>query len=360
MTLPLPPEVLHAWGLAPNTVERLTSGHINRTYVATSNAGKRLVVQRLNPAIFQPEVNDDLEAITDHLAAQGILTPRLVRTRQGAPWVKETGIDTSASSPESSPKASVWRALTHIDGETVDAADSPERCAAAGRLLGVFHHALGNCAFVLRHRRLGIHDTPKHLAALRRALQAHRDHRAFTQIAPLGKAILAAAEELELPTSLPERLVHGDPKITNILFDRNTGEARCLVDLDTLARMPLALELGDALRSWCAPRGEEEPDPIDVARFEATLQAYATSAPPAAWLGADEWRAIVPATETIALELAARFATDALDERYFGWDATRFPSASAHNQRRAKAQLALARSIRHQRDALQAIVDDIW
>ncbi|MCK5796869.1 MAG: aminoglycoside phosphotransferase family protein, partial [Deltaproteobacteria bacterium] len=256
--------------------------------------------------------------------------------------------------------AAVWRALTYINGETVDAADSPERCAAAGRLLAVFHHALRDCAFVLRHRRLGIHDTPKHLAALHRALQNHRDHRAFAEIAPLAEAILAAADPLELPTSLPERLVHGDPKITNILFHRDTGEARCFVDLDTLARMPIALELGDALRSWCAPRGEEEPDPIDVARFDATLRAYAKSAPPATWLSANEWHAIVPATETIALELAARFATDALDERYFGWDAARFPSASAHNQRRAKAQLTLARSIRHQRDALQTIVNDTW
>ena len=33
-----------------------------------------------------------------------------------------------------------------------------------------------------------------------------------------------------------------------------------------------------------------------------------------------------------AAQLAARFCADALNESYFGWDQTRFPTASAHNQ----------------------------
>ncbi len=36
-------------------------------------------------------------------------------------------------------------------------------------------------------------------------------------------------------------------------------------------------------------------------------------------------------TRRIATELAMRFAADALNERYFGWDRARFPAAGEHN-----------------------------
>ena len=51
---------------------------------------------------------------------------------------------------------------------------------------------------------------------------------------------------------------------------------------------------------------------------------------------------IVP---SIALELAARFCTDSLRESYFGWDRTRFASASAHNQARTRGQLQVAEGV---------------
>ncbi|PID39748.1 MAG: hypothetical protein CSA65_07245 [Proteobacteria bacterium] len=342
----LPSEVRQAWDL-DGAVERLTSGHINCTYLAQTTDGERLVVQRLS-AIFGAEVNEDLEAITAHLASRGLLTPRLVRTRADAAWLVEGRGD------------AVWRALSHVKGETILAADSPARCAEAGRLLGRFHRALADCEWPLRHERLGVHDTRRHLAGLREALEAHRGHRRYPAVERLGERILAASEHLTLPNSLPKRLVHGDPKISNLLFDAASGEARCLVDLDTLARMPLAVELGDALRSWCAPRGEELPDPIDVERFAAALGGYAESAQPTEWLERREWAAVASTTEVIAVELAARFCADALAERYFGWDETRFPSASEHNEQRATAQLALAKSIRERRGELEAIVMARW
>ena len=60
--------------------------------------------------------------------------------------------------------------------------------------------------------------------------------------------------------------------------------------------------------------------------------------------------------ETIATELAARFAVDAFEDAYFGWDPSRFPSRSEHNRVRALSQLALARSVRARADALEALV----
>jgi hypothetical protein len=55
------------------------------------------------------------------------------------------------------------------------------------------------------------------------------------------------------------------------------------------------------------------------------------------------------------VELAARFCADALHERYFGWDARRYPSASAHNQARTRGQLQVAEIVAAELDALQEI-----
>jgi len=80
------------------------------------------------------------------------------------------------------------------------------------------------------------------------------------------------------------------------------------------------------------------------------LAGYAAAA--GDWIEPIEIRAILPATETIIVELAARFCADAFNENYFGWDATRFASRSEHNEVRAAGQLSLARSFAAQREDL--------
>jgi hypothetical protein len=59
---------------------------------------------------------------------------------------------------------------------------------------------------------------------------------------------------------------------------------------------------------------------------------------------------------TIAAELCLRFLTDALEERYFGFDASRFATRGEHNLARARGQLELAKSLVAQLDAAERIV----
>ncbi len=325
---------LGAWSLAgPDTVcTAITAGHINRTFLVETG-GARLVLQRLSP-IFGPELDQDIDALTRQLEAAGQTTPRLVPTTEGALHHHPDG------------DGPVWRLLTHVAGETIERVDSAARCREAGALLGRFHRALWDFDHVFRHRRLGVHDTAAHLRRLGLALERHAGaHRAYPQIEPVGLTILELAAKLRLPESLPERVVHGDPKISNVIFAAD-GRARCLVDLDTIGRMPLAVELGDALRSWCSPLGEEQQGPFEVDFYRATLTGWTEAI--GALPTAAERAAIPPAVEVIALELAARFCTDALEERYFGWDRQRFASATDHNLARARSQLHLAQQV-HQR-----------
>jgi Ser/Thr protein kinase RdoA (MazF antagonist) len=337
-----PPAVLAAWGFAPGDAEPLTGGLINATFaIRDSRSGAPVaVVQRLHP-VFAGEVNLDLEAVTAHLAARGLVTPRLIRTRSGAPWIEDGG---------------VWRALTWVDGVAVHAIPDLRWAEAGGALVGRFHRAVADLDHDYAFTRAGVHDTAAHLGRLRERVAAGGDELAAA--VDLGREILSAAADLPALGDLPVRHAHGDLKISNLLFAAGTGEpeALCLVDLDTLGRMTIAFELGDAMRSWCNPHREDAAaSRFDLAVFAAAMAGYRREA--GSLLGRDERISIVTGLETVCVELAARFCVDAFEDRYFGWDAARFPSRRAHNLARAAGQLALARSVRDQRDlALDAVL----
>lgn len=333
-----PPGVIDAYDLDPASIRTLPGGLINQSFSAEQRDGGACVLQRLNP-IFPPEVNEDLDAVTRHLHDKGLVTPRLIRTGTGERDVIVDG--------------ATWRLLTRVEGQTHEILEADTQAAEAGRILGEFHRALADFDEPLRSTRPKVHDIERHLSTLRRALDEHGTRSAHQAVAALAEKIFGLAAGLEpLPTA-PGRLVHGDPKISNIVL--RAGRAVCLVDLDTIARMPVAIELGDALRSWCNPAGEDslEAD-FSIERFRLALEGYETGAP--GLLTPAEWRALPNATLAIAVELAARFAADALNESYFSWNPERFASASAHNLVRAGAQLALAESIHDALSALHACV----
>ena len=335
-TLVPPPAVLAAFELVADSLVRATSGLINPTWYARSTHGTPLVLQRVN-AIFPAVVNLDIAAVTEHLARKGLVTPRLVPNRDGALWLEQDGV--------------VWRVLTRIDGVSHDALESPTQAREAGRVLAEFHRAVSDLDHTFRNARLGVHDTARHLRGLRDALVEHRDHRDIRNIAPLAERVLALAAALPPLPASGDRIVHGDPKISNLMFAHEGGRALCLIDLDTLSRMPVALELGDALRSWCNPATEDAANARFVRPlFEAAVTGYAAAAQ--GFLTPAEWQAIPAGTLTITVELAARFCADALRERYFGWDNRRYPSASAHNQARTRGQLQVAESLEAEQSAL--------
>ena len=111
----------------------------------------------------------------------------------------------------------------------------------------------------------------------------------------------------------------------------------------------MAFELGDAMRSWCNPHGEDAGQRAlrsgDLRRRDSRVSQRGR-----ALSRADERRSIVIGLETVCIELAARFAVDAFDDRYFGWDPARFPSRRAHNLVRARGQLALGLQVRARRE----------
>lgn len=334
---------LRALAAYPQIVEpslsALNGGLLNTTYKVDAKNGA-FVLQSLNK-IFKPELHDDIEAVTAHLEKKGLPTTRLVRTKDGALFTTVDGV--------------VWRVLTFILGtETHHKMKDAAMAKEAGALVGRFHAAVADLEHRFAFARLGVHDTPAHMKTLEAALKEHAAHRHFAKVAPLGEQILQAWRAFQPHAAAPQktRVVHGDLKLSNLLFDRH-GHGVCLIDLDTLAHMPLMHELGDAWRSWCNPAGEDTTETrFDRSLFEAAVRGYLSETT----VSGDEKESLVFGTALISLELAARFCADALRESYFGWNAEKYPDRSTHNLVRATGQFNLHRSVRAQEAEIRTVL----
>lgn len=331
----VPADVVAAYGWQSADIAPLPGGLINATYAVRVAGEPVAVVQRLHP-VFGAEVNLDIDAVTTHLAARGLATPRLVHAQSDDAWVVHGD--------------RVWRALTWVDGLTVHKVPDPSWAEAAGELVGRFHVALSDFTHDYKFVRAGVHDTAAHLERLRACIEGGGDEEAVA----LGTEVLAAAQALPQMPVLPRRHCHGDLKISNVLFAA-PAEARALVDLDTVGLQTIAFEFGDAMRSWCNPHAEDAGTVgFDLRIFEAAVRGFLRTA--ASVVTPDERVSIVTGLETVCIELAARFAVDVFKDEYFGWDASRFPSRRAHNLVRARGQLGLGFAVRAAREDALVIV----
>ena len=325
------------WGETPR-VHQVRGGLINRTFIVSGQMGPLGVLQRLNTKVFGPEVHEDIEAVTRHLQARGLPTPLLQRTRDDGLW-------------HAHHDGTIWRVLGWVGDRSIERAWSGTETAAAGALVARFHAATADLDWQFRSTRGGFHDTDSRMRQLQEVLSARPDHRLAKRVAPVADAILHAWQLWDGPRDLPLRVVHGDLKTSNVRFQGS--KALALIDLDTLGRGTLDAELGDAFRSWCNPALEDESARFDAELFAEGIRGYASEA---RGVTVAEWEAIVPGIERIALELAARFAADALEESYFGWDADRCPTRGHHNLARAQGQLDLALEVRGARLAAEELV----
>ena len=348
----IPSAVRLAFGLAGDEpeldVEHVPS-MINATFIVRPSGADPLVLQRLHP-VFGATVHVDIEAVTKHLAARGLVTPRLIHTRDGALWFEERS---------SGAASHVWRALSYVDGVTIHESDDAARLESAGALLGQFHSALGDLQHEFVHHR-PLHDTPRHLANLEAALRSVRGQ-TDAEAQALGVRVLEHARSVRVDFgALPLRVIHGDPKLSNVMFERERPErAKCMIDLDTVSRGSLASELGDALRSWCNPAGEDSRQArVQPESFAAVVRGYASTCSPD--VSRAELLSIVDGLMTISVELASRFAADAINDSYFGWDASRYASRREHNLVRAGGQLALSLAARAAHGHLERLVEDAF
>ncbi len=328
---------------------RLGSGHIHETWAVErpSAAGRPdgLVLQHLNEEVFPDlaAVMDNLERLAAHPGvARWIAEPR--RDREGGLLVRDA-------------RGGAWRAFTRIaPARSFDrVAGEPERAREAARAFAGFARGLGDLPPPpLREPLPGFHDTANRLEAFRAAAQRDACGRRAalrTEITEIERRE-PLAHALRDP-SLPRRVVHGDTKINNLLFDADGLCARAVVDLDTVAPGLLAWDFGDLVRSAANTAPEDTPDlaavGLDCPVFEALAGGWLEAG--AGWMDETEVRSLATGALVMTYELALRFATDFLEgDRYFR---IRDP---AHNLRRVRVQLRLLRAMEASGPWMESVV----
>ncbi|MDR0883526.1 MAG: aminoglycoside phosphotransferase family protein [Oscillospiraceae bacterium] len=337
--------------------EQLTAGHINRTYcvfVSENGQERRLVLQKINTSIFQDVdgLMRNIFAVTEHLrgkiAARGGDTEReclhFRQTVEGLPYYKEND-------------GSVWRVYTFVDRSyTLQKIDKPETFAAAGRAFGRFQNLLADFPGASLAETLpDFHNTPVRFAALEVAAQNNAAGRLDEVAADL--AFARTREEQYgalLAAGLPVRVTHNDTKLNNVIFDEDTGDALCVIDLDTVMPGLAAYDFGDAIRFGASTAAEDEPDTrkvaLDLALFEAYTAGYLSEAGEA--LTDREKETLPIGAWLMTMECGMRFLADYLNgDVYFHVDA---PTDNLH---RARAQFALAADMERKRADLDAIIE---
>jgi len=338
------------------------SGHINETFLAEYDEGGRTVRylhQRLNRRVFPDPVSvmENIRRVLEHLQRKLAVAGaayrerrvlELIPARDGAGfWRDEEG--------------EVWRTYRFLEGtRCVDVAESPSQVREAARAFGGFQRMLLDLPGPRLHETIPhFHDTPRRLEMLARAVEADAAGRAVPAKAEIELALsrenlAGALTRLRDRGDLAERVIHNDTKLNNVLLDEATGEALCVIDLDTVMPGLGPWDFGDLVRSAANRAAEDE---RDLARVRADPQFFAAIAQ--GWvdslgsvLAPAERGALVTGAKVITLECGIRFLTDHLEgDTYFK------VKRPGQNLDRARVHFALLGSLEQQQEELERKVE---
>ncbi len=335
---------------------RFGEGHINDTFLVTTQEDRRFILQRVSPVAFhEPKrLMDNVVNVTEYLsqeiARQGgdprRETLTVVRPRRGGTCFTDSA-------------GGVWRLFLYVEGTVCyQSAETPELFAASGRAFGRFQRLLRDYpAETLYETIPRFHDTVNRLQNLKNAVAAD----------PLGRAgdcrediefMLARERDCSVALDalrsgeLPLRVTHNDTKLNNVLMDEETGEALCVIDLDTVMPGLVINDFGDSIRFGANHNAEDEPDlskvNFDPALFETYTAAFLGEAGGA--LTEAEIRYLPWGAKLMTLECGMRFLTDHIEgDHYF------HISRPGQNLDRARTQRKLVADMEHCWDKLNAI-----
>lgn len=344
--------------------ETFKIGHINETYSATYDQGGtrvRYIHQKINSHVFQnpPAVMKNLMRVTTHLRRKlevqdaSDITRRsliLIPTRSGQSYYRNGNNE-------------FWRTFVFIEGvQTFESVQSPEQAFQAGRAFGEFQSLLVD----LPGGRLietipNFHNTRKRFTALQQAIQKDHYNRAKESKAEIDFAlahenIVDVILDATARGRIPERVTHNDTKFNNVMLDTKTGEAMCVVDLDTVMPGCALYDFGDMVRTTTSPTLEDEKDLSKVGMlmpvFKKLAEGYFSTA--GSFLTQAEKNLMAFSGKLITFEIGIRFLTDFLSgDTYFRIH------RPGHNLDRCRTQFKLVESIEQQEKAMQKFVDKL-
>lgn len=337
------------------------NGHINDTYALTFKQGnsiRRYILQRMNESVF-PNIDDlmnNIVKVCDYLKDIALKRGEdperkcmsIIKTRDGKYYY-------TASNGEK------WRCMVLIEGtEAYQIAVDTGVFEATGKAFGEFINFLQD--FPVHELKVVIpnfHNTTSRFRAFTKALKANpckrrRYCRDEIKFCLDREDNCARIVDMLASGEMPLRVTHNDTKINNILMDSNTGDAVCVIDLDTIMPGSIVYDFGDGIRSGCNTALEDEKD-LSKVHFNMEMFEYFTKGF-IDGMGKNllevEKDNLAYGAILITFECGMRFLTDYLNgDKYFKTD------YGNHNLIRARTQFKLVKDMENSLEEMNNIVN---
>jgi thiamine kinase-like enzyme len=345
--------------------EPCDNGHINDTFITTcrrKGQPVRYTLQRINHMIFKNPlaVMENIRQVTCHirhkLQKEGSTdidrqVLKVIPTCKGEDCYRD-------------PDGNYWRMYIYIeDSYTCNVLNSKEQAYQSARCFGRFQHYLADLhSPTLTETIPDFHNTPKRLKAFNEVLARDSHNRAalakpeidfILKNAGICDTLLALLKT----KGLPNRVTHNDTKINNVLFDANSHQSICVIDLDTVMPGLSLCDFGDMVRTATCSAAEDEQDLskvcMDMAFYEQIARGFALET--AGILTDVEKKHLAFFGKLITFEQMIRFLTDYLDgDTYYKIH------RPGQNLDRTKTQMKLVQSIQQQEEHMNNVCDAIW
>jgi hypothetical protein len=339
-------------------------GHINETYTATYDQGGvpvRYVHQKINQGVFRKpaQVMRNFVRVTGHIRNQlendrvSDVTRRvitLVPTRKDKPYFRDKNGD-------------FWRTFVFIERvQTFEAVETPKQAYQAAYAFGLFQNQLVDLPSPRLHETISnFHNSRIRFERLKKAVNEDHFNRASSakkeiEFALMQEKIVDVILKGMASGRIPERVTHNDTKFNNVMLDVYSGEAMCVVDLDTVMPGCVLYDFGDMVRTTTSPTMEDEPDlskvQMRMPMFKQLAKGYINATRD--FLTKPERRLIAFSGKLITFTIGIRFLTD-----YLSGDTYFRVHRPHHNLDRVRTQFKLVESIERKEAAMQKFVDSL-
>lgn len=333
------------------------NGLINTTFRVDASNGT-FIIQKINNKVFR-----DVDALMDNICGVTSFLRDKITSLGGDPDRETLNVipTTNGFSYYRCKNGYYWRCYRFISDTVVyDSVKSPDDFYSCALAFSNFQRLLdGYPAAKLYETIPDFHNTPDRCAKLMRAVRNDLCGRLDEVRAEIAFVTSRASElsyfvDMLSNGGLPLRITHNDTKLNNILFDKDTGKALCVVDLDTVMPGAVAYDFGDAIRSGAPTLNEDTLTPnkvkLDLELFEAFTKGFLEGC--SGCLTENEIDSLAWGAKLITLECGIRFLTDYLEgDVYFK------TTREGHNLSRARSQFALVADMENKWYEMSAIID---
>ena len=336
-------------------------GHINETVLARyagTKSSRRYIHQRINQQVFkQPElVMQNIGRVTRHL--QAYYRDQAVPDADRRSLTLRTTAD--GGDYWRSPKGEVWRTYEFVENtKSYQTVNHRRLASSVGAAFGEFLRIMAQLPDAPLHETIPkFHDTRNRFENLLEALRVDSHKRAKSASSEISfvrsrENIVDRLLNLHTIGQIKGCVTHNDTKLNNVLFDQESDQALCVVDLDTVMPGQALYDFGDMVRSSTCFEHEDSRKLSKVRcepeLFESLAAGFISQA--GEILSVVERELLAFSGVLITFEIGMRFLTDYLcGDTYFKIEHPQ------HNLERARAQFALAKSIEQQQAQLEKLV----